>query len=307
MTARILEAVLNFSEGRNLAVVERIVDAMADAGATVLDWSADPDHNRSVVTLVGEPSLVEEAAVVGVRTAVELIDLRVHRGVHPRIGAADVVPFVPLAGLGMEEARQSARRVGRRLADEVGVPVFYYAAASEPPGRGLAELRRGGFEALADAWPPGRVPDELPPDWPHGGAHPTGGACCVGARRVLLAWNVNVAGMSRSDAARVARAIRETAGGFPGLRALALDLPSRGLVQISMNLENVASTSPLAVYARIEKLVGERGGRIVETEVIGMMPDELVFSAAADRLSFVGLSPQRMLSRRLLEYLTTRG
>lgn len=307
MNARILEAVPNFSEGRDRAVIEEIVGAMSGAGATVLDWSADPDHNRCVATIIGPPDVVEDAAVAAVAVAVRRIDLRTHRGVHPRIGAADVVPFVPLTGLNMGDARASARRVGRRLAREVGVPAFFYAEASSPPGRPLAELRRGGFEALAAGWPPDRVPDEIPDGWLHAGAHPSAGACCVGARPVLLAWNVNVSGLTRPHAARVARAVRERTGGFTGLRALALELPSRGLVQISMNLENVSATSPLAVFARIEELVGALGGEIVETEVIGMLPDELLFSAAADRLKLPAVTSHRMLSRRLLDYLTTQG
>src|SRR5688572_17664621 len=135
MTARILEAVPNFSEGRDLAVVGSIVDAMRKSGAEVLDWSADPDHHRSVVTVIGPPKLVEDAAFAGAAVAVEQIDLRQHRGVHPRIGAIDVLPFVPLAGLSMTDAAASARRVGERLASELGLPVYFYGAASDPPGR----------------------------------------------------------------------------------------------------------------------------------------------------------------------------
>ena len=305
MTARVLEAVPNFSVGGAGPVLERIVKAMQEAGATVLDWSADADHNRAVVTLIGTPDVVENAAVAGVAVAVRDIDLRGHRGVHPRIGAADVVPFVPLAGLSMADARASARRVGRRIAAELRVPVFYYGAAAEPPGRPLAELRRGGFEGMTAAWPAGRTPDELPPDWVEPGAHPTAGACCVGARAVLLAWNVNVEGITRAQAALIARGIRETTGGFHGLRALALELPSRGLVQISMNLEDVSATPPMTVLRRIEELLAPLGGRVVETEVIGMMPDELVLGAAAERLRLRAPDAQRLLTKGVATYLQT--
>jgi len=303
MSARLLEAVPNFSEGRDRGTVQAIVDAMAGAGAEVVDWSADPDHHRSVVTVIGEPGAVEDAAVAGAAVALERIDLRRHRGVHPRIGAVDVVPFVPLVGLGMEDARASARRVGERLANELGLPVFFYGAASDPPGRGLAELRVGGVEALWAQWPPGRVPDVLPPRWPHPGAHPTAGAACVGARPVLLAWNVYLQGITLPDAREIARRIRERDGGFPALRALALELPQTGRVQISMNLERLQATSPLDVLRLIETLAAEHGAEVVETEVIGMLPDELLLQAAADRLRLRDATLERVLSRRLIRHL----
>jgi glutamate formiminotransferase len=305
MTAAVLEAVPNFSEGRNLGVIDEIVGAIRGAGATVLDWSADPDHNRSVVTFVGPPDTVEAAAIAGARIAVERIDLRAHKGVHPRIGALDVLPFVPLTGLTISDARAVARRAGDRLADELGVPVFFYADASEPPGRALAELRRGGFEQLVDGWPADRRPDLLPAGWTHAGAHPTAGASCVGARPVLLAWNVLVRGIDAEEAERLVRSLRE-AGGERVVRALALPLTGRAALQISMNLERVEDGAPMDVFRRIETAVAEAGGTIVETEVIGLLPDRLVADAAADRLRIRGETRQRMLSRRLAAYLAER-
>jgi glutamate formiminotransferase len=302
--ARLLEAVPNFSEGRDPAVVDAIVSAVHSAGAYVLDWSADADHHRSVVTIVGSPLSVENAAVAAARVARDCIDLRRHEGVHPRVGALDVLPFVPLAGLTMDDARASARRVGQRLADELGVPVFFYGAASDPPGRTLGMLRRGGFETLAAGWPPDRRPDLLPAHWEHAGAHPTAGIACVGARELLLAWNVFVTGIDHAAAARIARQLRETGGGFPGVRALALRLPRAGRVQISMNLENVRLTPPMDVFRAIEAHVTAAGGTIEETEVIGMMPDELALGAAADRLKLVPNATSRLLSRRLLRLIT---
>jgi glutamate formiminotransferase len=307
MTAGVLEAVPNFSEGRDLGVVEAIVDAMRGAGADVLDYSADPDHNRSVVTLVGTPDVVAGAAIAGARVASERIDLRAHEGVHPRIGAIDVLPFVPLAGTTMADARAVAHRVGRVLADELGVPVFFYAEASDPPGRRLSELRRGGFEGMVEGWPADRVPDLLPAGWAHAGAHPTAGATCVGARRLLLAWNVLLDGTSLADARRIARTIRESGGGFPGLRALAFELRRRGALQLSMNLEDVTAVSPYDVFRRIEELVAGAGGRVIETEVIGMIPDELLFPAAVDRLRLGGAALPRLLSRRLVGHLAARS
>jgi glutamate formiminotransferase len=302
--AGLLEAVPNFSEGRDAAVVDAIVSAVKASGAVVLDWSLDTDHHRSVVTIVGPPASVENAAVAAARVAVERIDLTRHRGVHPRVGALDVLPFVPLAGLTMEDARASARRVGMRLAQELGVPVYYYGAASEPRGRPLSELRRGGFETLQTGWPADRPADVLPPQWSHRGAHPTAGVTCVGARRLLLAWNVYVTGIADSDARRIAAAVRESSGGFLGVRALAFRLPSTGRLQISMNLEDVSLTPPMDVFAAIERAVEARGGAIEETEIIGMLPDELTWSAAADRLKLAPATASRLLSQRVLHAMT---
>lgn len=303
MTARILEAVPNVSEGRDLSVVEAIVEAMRAEGADVVDRSADPDHHRAVITVIGSPTLVENAAVAGARVAMERIDLRRHDGLHPRVGALDVLPFVPLLGLTLDDAVASAHRVGERLAREIGIPVFYYARASTPAGRGLSELRRGGYEALVAGWPQGREPDILPQDWSHPGAHPSAGATCVGARPLLLAWNVHVEGIDRADAVAVARQLRESGGGLSGVRALALVLPSRAVLQISMNVEDVGRRSPLAVFRRLEALLAERGGAITETEVIGLLPDALVLEAAAERLRLQPGATARLLSNTLLRHL----
>lgn len=303
----VLEAVPNFSEGRDLDVVRELVRAIEDAGAEVLDWSADADHHRSVVTFVGDPETVEEASVAVARAAVTAIDLTGHQGVHPRIGALDVLPFVPLSGLAMEEAVRTARRVGERLAAEVGIPVYFYRESSEPPGRGLAELRRGGFETLRDGFEPGRTPDLLPPDWPHPGAHPTAGASCVGARELLLAWNVHVEGLDAEEVATVARTLRESGGGFRGVRALGLTLERRGEMQVSMNVEDLQAVSPFQIFAALEREVRDRGGRVTGTEVIGLIPDALVLPAAADRLQLVDPRASRLLSHRLAEHLARRA
>jgi glutamate formiminotransferase len=306
-TARLLEAVPNFSEGRDPAVVLAIVAAMKAAGADVLDWSSDADHHRSVVTLVGPPEVVEDAAVAGARVAVERIDLNRHEGVHPRVGALDVLPFVPVAGATMADARASARRVGQRLSQELGIPVYFYGAASEPPGRPLSALRKGGFETLRAAWPADMPVDIVPSGWPHAGAHPTAGVTCVGARQVLLAWNIFVTGIDDQAARRIARSVREAAGGFLGVRALALRLPSTGRLQISMNIENVAVTPPMDVFRHIETLVQAQGGAVEETEIIGMVPDELLWGAAADRLRLAPETAGRLLSRGLVDVLTREG
>jgi glutamate formiminotransferase / 5-formyltetrahydrofolate cyclo-ligase len=299
---KVLEAVPNFSEGRDLDTLQALVDTIAGFDVEVLDWSADPDHNRSVVTFIGAPGDVEAASVDAARFALQHFDLTGHRGVHPRVGALDVLPFVPLNGLTMDDAAACAHRVGRAIA-EMGIPVYYYGDAADPVGRGLAPLRRGGFEALRSGWPVGRSPD-LPPGAV--GPHPTAGVTCVGARPVLLAWNVFVADIDVAGARAVAAAIRERDGGFAGLRALGLRLPGRGQVQISMNLEDADRASPLAVFDRIKAEVEALGGRVVETEVIGMMTDTLVLGDSADRLQLPDLGPARVLSRRVADFVSAR-
>lgn len=302
----VLEAVPNFSAGRDRPLLDRLIRAAEDRGADVLDASADADHNRAVITFVGPPDVVEESAVALAELAVEAIDLREHRGAHPRIGALDVLPLVPLVGLTMDEARASARRVGERLAAEVGLPVYFYGESSEPPGRGLAELRRGGFEALARGFPEGRRPDLLPQGWSHAGAHPSAGAVCLGARPLLLAWNVEVEGLSRDALEELARSLREKSGGFPGLRALGFVRGPEALMQISMNLEDVARRSPFEVFEAVETRVVEWGGRIVETEVVGLIPDRLLLEAGTDRLTLRGPGMDRVLEHRLLNHVTDR-
>ncbi|MFP3948554.1 MAG: glutamate formimidoyltransferase [Longimicrobiales bacterium] len=303
----VLEAVPNFSEGRDLDVVRELVRVVESEGAEVLDWSADPDHNRSVITFVGPPSTVEDASVAAARVALEAIDLRRHRGVHPRVGALDVLPFVPLLGLGMHAAVESASRVAGRLADEVGIPAYLYARASDPPGRPLHELRRGGFEALRDGFPSDRRPDRIPPRWSHPGAHPTAGVTCVGARPLLLAWNVFVEGVGVDVAKGIAAEIRQTGGGFAGLRALGLELPEQDALQISMNLEDLDRTSPFQVFVTIEDRIRGEGGRITGTEVIGLVPDTLVLPAAGDRLKLPGPEFSRLLSARLARHVSERA
>lgn len=299
----VLEAVPNFSEGRDLDRLRELVGVIAATGVDVLDWSADPDHNRSVVTFLGDPPTVEAAAVAAARFALERLDLRDHRGVHPRVGALDVLPFVPLAGLTLADAVRSAHRVGAALA-ELGLPVYFYGEASTPPGRRLAELRRGGFEALAQAFPEGRAPDLTAG---RTAAHPTAGATCVGARRVLLAWNVYLEGVELDQVRALAAEVRERGGGFATLRALAFQLQSNDRIQLSMNLEDPDRTSPFDVFRHVEERVESWGGRVAGTEVIGMVPDALVLPAAADRLSLLDFPPSRLLSARLARHVADRA
>jgi glutamate formiminotransferase len=298
--SKVLEAVPNFSEGRDLDKVAQIVDRIGEHDVEVLDWSADPDHHRSVVTFIGAPQDVVQASVAAAECAFELIDLRDHEGVHPRVGAVDVLPFVPLHHVEMAEAVACARSAADAIA-RLGVPVYLYGHASRPPGRALATLRRGGFERLREGWPEGRVPDFTAG---RSEAHPSAGVCCVGARPVLLAWNVRVRGISLERAKEIAAAVRERGGGFAGLRALGLYLERQQCLQISMNLEDPDATSPLAVFAEIDRAVRASGGEIEGTEVIGMIPDTLVQPRSADTLKVLDLHVSRVLSHRVAQYLS---
>ena len=305
----VLEAVPNFSEGRDLGWIQELVQVIVANGVEVLDWTADRDHHRSVVTYIGAPEDVEAASVAAARFAVEGIDLRSHEGVHPRIGALDVLPFVPLHDLTMDSAVESARRVAGTLAAE-GVPIYLYGgarsgSASSGHDGSLASIRRGGFEALVGGFPAGRGPDLPAPQWPDR-PHPTAGATCVGARQVLLAWNVFVEDVPLEALTVIAGGLRESGGGFKYLRALALALPETERLQISMTLGNPEVTSPYEVFDVVEDRVEAAGGRVIETEVIGMIPDPLVLPAAADRFRLLHPDESRLLSRRVSEHVSAR-
>ena len=306
----VLEAVPNFSEGRDLGWIKELVQVIAGEGTEVIDWTADRDHHRSVVTYLGDPRSVEAASIAAARFAIEGIDLRTHEGIHPRIGALDVLPFVPVHDLTMDSAVESAWRVAGRLAAE-GVPVYLYGEAfhGRTPPRAdlsLASIRRGGFEALRGGFPEDREPDLAAPQWP-GKPHPTAGVTCVGARRVMLAWNVFVEGLSLDALKVIAEGLRESGGGFRHLRVLGLELPESERLQISMNLEDPEATSPYDVFDAIEERVEAGGGRVIETEVIGMIPDPLVLPAAADRFRLLNPGESRLLSRRVSEFVSARG
>ena len=302
----VVEAVPNFSEGRDPGFVSEVAEAFFQSGCDVLHSTSDPDHNRSVVTVIGSPGAVEDGAVEAARFARQHIDLRLHRGVHPRVGALDVLPFVPLQGMDMSQAVKMAHRAGDRIS-RLGIPVYLYGRASHPPGRGLASIRRGGFEALVAEEPACRTQADLPGlegdgQAAHLYAHPTAGAACVGAREVLLAWNVDVEGISLEKTRRVASGIRESDGGFPGLRAIALFLPEQGRMQVSMSLETPDQTDPMEVFAAIDAGVGRLGGCVAGTEVIGMAPNAIT-DLVARTMAIRDWSADRILSRRVAAHV----
>ena len=299
----VLEAVPNFSEGRDLSLVRELARTIAREGAEVLACTSDADHHRSVISFAGSPRVVERAALSAARMALDAIDMRRHSGVHPRVGALDVLPLIPVRDITVSEAVASARRVARGIAG-MGIPVYLYGAAAG--GRRLSSLRAGGFEALVNRFPAGREPDILPPSRDYPGVHPTAGATCVGVRPPLLAWNVYVSGLTRVQVTGVARRLRESGGGFVGLRALGLYLASRDAFQISMNLEDMESTPPMRVFEAIEAEVSAMGGRIEHTEVIGTLPETLMFPAAASRLKLMDPDPSRLRGSLLADHALRR-
>jgi glutamate formiminotransferase len=286
-----LESVPNFSEGRDRVTIDAIGSALG-AFARLLDVHADEDHNRSVFTLVGDDDALVAALIAGVRVAVERIDLRHHEGVHPRIGAADVVPFIPLRPTDLPRAQAAAQRFARLAAGELGIPVFLYA----PPERGPAFYRRGGTEGLQRRLDTG----ELAPDFGPSQLHETAGGVITGARPPLIAFNVNLRGPLQV-ARDIAAVVRERGGGFPGVRALGIELPRARLVQVSMNVEDWEASGLHEIVARITTEAEARGAEVVGSELVGLMPAGAAAAAAGTSLRIDGFDASRVLEVRLLD------
>jgi glutamate formiminotransferase / 5-formyltetrahydrofolate cyclo-ligase len=288
-----LESVPNFSEGRNRATIDEIGAALG-AHASVLDLHADVDHNRSVFTLVGDGTGLAEALLAGIACARDRVDLRRHEGAHPRIGAADVVPLVPIRPDDMPLATGVATELARRIGDDLGLPVFLYGELGH--GRGPAFFRRGGPEELQRRIDAG----ELAPDFGPARLHQSAGAVLVGARRPLIAFNINLDG-DLDTAREVAAIVREGGGGFPGVRALGLELPSAGLVQVSMNVEDWEAAALHDIVARVEQEALFRGATVIGSELVGLMPAGAAAAAAGAMLRIDGFDSSRVLELRLLE------
>ena len=286
-----LESVPNFSEGRDQGVIRAIESALS-GHARLLDVHSDADHNRSVFTLVGSESELIDALLAGVDAARERIDLRRHEGAHPRIGAADVVPIVPIVPADMERARVTAHELARRVGEELDLPVFLYAELGA--GHGPAFFRRGGPEGLQARIDAG----ELVPDFGPARLDPAAGGVIIGARRPLIAFNVNLESDDLEIARAVAAVVRESGGGFPGVRALGLALPSAGLVQVSMNVEDWEAA---ALHDRVEAEAAARGARVAGAELVGLMPAGAAAAAAGAMLRIDGFQASRLLELRLLD------
>ncbi len=290
-----LESVPNVSEGRARETIEALGEAFR-SHARLLDVHSDADHNRSVFTLVGDEAQLSDALVAGAAVARERIDLRRHEGVHPRIGALDVVPIVPLRPEDMPWAREAALSVARRIAAELGLPVFLYGD-EVGRGRGRDFFRRGGPEQLQRRLQAG----ELAPDFGPPELDPAAGGVLVGARRPLIAFNVDLRGGTLDDAQAIARAVRERDGGFPGVRALGLDLPRAGHVQVSMNVEDWEACALHELVARIEAEAAARGAEVAGSELVGLMPAGAVAAAAGAALRIAGFDARHVLELRLLD------
>lgn len=295
---RIVECVPNFSEGRNQATIQALVDAVASvADVRLLDQTMDRDHHRSVLTIVGEPEAMVEAAFRAIRVATDLIDLRKHAGGHPRIGATDVVPFVPIKGTTMQDCVQLARRLGQRVGKELGIPVFLYErAASHQDHAPLESIRRGGLEGLAfrmasDAdWSPDFGPSYL---------HKTAGAIIIGARPPLIAFNVNLHSTNLDVARSIARTIRESNGGVPHLKAIGVELASRRLVQVAMNLTDYQVTPMHVAFEAVRAQASLHGVEVAGSEIIGLVPQGALVEAAIDALTVHHFNRTQVLETKI--------
>ncbi len=294
----IVECVPNVSEGRRGDAIDRMADAIRSVdGVRLLDRTSDVDHNRSVFTFAGTAEVVEAAAHALVDAAFREIDLRTHTGEHPRIGAVDVVPFVPLAGTTMDECVAIARRFGRAVAERHDLPVYFYAKAATRPDRvRLPDIRKPQFEGLAAVIATTHVPDAGPAR-----VHPTAGALVTGARPPLIAFNIELDTTDVQVAKRIAKAIRESSGGLPAVQALGFELTDPPRSQVSMNLLDTSATSLATVWHEVERRAGEAGVRILRGELIGLMPLDAAVQVTADALLLGGLTRDRIVEAHFLE------
>jgi glutamate formiminotransferase len=296
MGRAVVECVPNFSEGTDARRVEAIVAAMRVEGVRLLDWTMDADHNRSLVTIAGSPAAVVEAAVRGAGKAAELIDLTRQQGTHPRIGAADVIPFVPISGIKLEQCVLLARQAGLEIWRRYGVPVYFYEAAAARPDRAnLDEVRQGQFEGLRDAV---RNDSARRPDLGGPGLHPTAGACAVGARKFLVAYNIYFDSTEVALVRAIAREIRATSGGMKGVKAMGL--LAHGRAQLSMNITDFEATPISVVYKKVSGLALRHKAVLAEGEVIGLVPEAACERESEWMRQLIGFDPlTKILERRL--------
>ncbi len=295
---KLVESVPNFSEGRRENVVRAIVaEAEKYDGIWVLDWSMDADHNRSVVTLIGTPDKIVDALFDMVKKASELIDLRHHEGEHPRMGATDVIPFVPVMNTTMEECIELSKKLGKRIGEELKIPVYLYErSATKPERENLANIRKGEFEGFFEKikdpnWKPDFGPDEV---------HPTAGVVAVGAREYLIAYNVNLATNDLSVAKKIAKAVRHISGGFRYVKAIGLELKEKGIVQVSMNLTNYKKSPIFRVFETIKREAARYGVNVLESEIIGMVPLQAVLDSFMWYLQVNDFDINRVIEQKVL-------
>lgn len=301
MVEELVECIPNFSEGRRSEVIAAIRDAVAAVpGVRVLNVDSDVDHNRFVLTYVVPVSRAIDAGLAAARAALDGIDLRTHQGAHPRMGALDVFPFVPLGDLPMRRCVELAGELGARIADELGIPVYLYEEAARRPERtNLEAIRKGGFEGLREAVP---ADESRRPDFGPSALHPTAGAVAVGARRPLIAFNVYLGTADPRLARAIAKAIRNSSGGLRYVKALGIEMPESGTTQVSMNLTNYTGTSIVRVMDLIRAEAARWGVPVIHSEVVGLVPLDALLDAAEAFLQLRGFSRDQILERRLLQF-----
>lgn len=294
---RIIECVPNFSEGRDLNKVEKILDVFrGKQDVKLLDYSSDEDHNRSVVTIVGEPEALKKVMVEAIGKAIELIDLTKHEGQHPRMGAVDVIPFIPIKNVTVDEADKLAKEVAKEASEKYGLPFFLYEkSASATHRENLATIRKGQFEGMAekmkdDKWKPDFGPETI---------HPTAGVTAIGARMPLVAYNINLATNNLEIASKIAKQVRHLNGGFRFVKALGIELEDRGIVQVSMNLTDYTKTSIYRVFETVKMEAARYGVNVVGSEIIGLVPMQALVDTADYYLRLENFSMNQVLETRL--------
>ena len=296
---RIIECVPNFSEGRDTDKIEKIVAPFRGKECVrLLDYQRDHDHNRLVVTIVGEPVALKPALLEAIGTAIELIDMRKHIGQHPRMGAVDVVPFIPIRKITMEEAVDISKQVAREASEKYGLPVFLYEeSATQPNRKNLASIRKGQFEGMAEKI---KAP-EWAPDFGPSKIHPTAGVTAVGARMPLVAFNVNLDSDNLEIADQIAKRVRHTNGGLPYCKALGIALKERGIVQVSMNMTDYTKTALYRSFELIKIEAGRYGVNVVGSEIVGLVPMGALIDTAVYYLGIEDFSIEQVLEHRIME------
>ena len=296
---KLLECVPNYSEGRDLAKVEKIVDCFrGKAGVKLLDYSSDKDHNRTVVTVIGEPEPLVSAVVESVGRAVELIDMTKHEGQHPRMGAADVIPFIPVKNATVEDADAAAKAAAKEASEKFGQPFFLYEQSATAPHRvNLSDIRKGQFEGIAEKmkdkslWKPDFGPETI---------HPTGGVTAIGARPPLVAYNVNLATDNPEIAKSIVKAVRYINGGFRYCKAMPVALEERGIVQVSMNLTDFSKTAIYRVFEAVKTEARRWGVNVIGSEIVGLVPMQALTDCAEYYLQLENFSAEQVLESRLI-------
>ncbi len=296
--ARIIQCVPNFSEGRDKAKLESILDEIRNEDVKLLDYSMDKDHNRSVVTFIGEPEKVVEAAFKAIKKAAEVIDMRSHSGEHPRMGATDVVPLIPISEVTMEECIELTQELGRRVGEELGISVYLYEKSASTPAReNLADVRRGQYEGMADKL---KV-DEWTPDFGPTELNTKAGVTAIGARMPLVAYNINLDTDNVEIAKKIAMAIRARSGGFTYCKAIGLEITERNMAQVSINMVDYTKTPLFRVFDTVEREANRYGVNVIGSEIIGLVPMDALVNAADYYLKLEDFDTSQILEKRMAE------